>query len=524
MTLAQSNGQWDHVLKGLSSDKIYDEFNKGANTYSNKDVCKICEQNKMEFPGFEEFCKKFARNLDDILGMAIGGKSKEKCIFLKYWAYSEIKKMENHQGKDNNVLALIDHLYNMRYCIKKNEQVKYSCYYYYDDYNGNWENEKFLYEYFINFHEIKKEIEHKKDGNKSKFEEYLRHINKLYKKIKEQNSCCGINYDLCSDYFKCNEEYDPKILLSELSRKILEDKKGKKQEGESSPANESATEPPSGKSVSDEPLKNYITKMYNTRCITNYALKKDHYAFVSCYRSGKGYLDVEHIFKPTEEENQFYSKLRENSKYSTEKSRHNIGIPATLQGYAALGEFIREGANEERGKYELGRNVAYMFSDSGRKGNLGRKDKTVMCSNIEINKDGTAICVQTEAVNFDNKKDQKGSSTVLYNATGNALTENNFYNLDSENITFTTILPRVVTSALLAAGTLFVCFLYYKFTPFGSWIHNKMSNKKKIKREINMEIKHTPHRGNKPKISNSSSRTTNRATPKKRARISYQAS
>ncbi|VUZ94320.1 PIR protein [Plasmodium vivax] len=533
----ETTPNWDKVLEGLTSDKIYKYFNENKNTGSNyDDVCEIKKEWKTPCSEFKEICNKFAKNLEGIFCKEHKENTINYCIFLKYWAYEQIKKKCKKNKTDIELSPLTDKLKNLQYSIKKVCPEKFECYDYYSDYMDGWEEEKLLYEYFLNFDEIYNYINTKNDYEK--YKKYVEHILGLYEK-KISKGCCKIKYyHLCDHYFRCDPKYHPKLLLSNL-----EEPKGNPTPSESDIHGiDISAEIDEKKKYLDEdgvyiiPTRTDFvipdlqdgwhkrkdkskSRIQNVRCIMNYAAKNSDYALVSCYNFEKGYPDVEHIFRPTKKEEDFYSKLKEkenkprnsmssssdytnsspkglnkNEKVAT-KTNITAVLPESIQGYSPLGELINKKKDEYAGEYQPSRREAYVFAPTARNYDIGGEESgRVPCTYIKINEDKTKECVKKENLNeikvFTDPKAQNLSAVgdVAMSSATDSYTDE--YLDDFETIghsMFKTPMFRGATLAALLAGIVFVFFIYFKFTPFGSWFGRKNSKKENMYMEMPIE-------------------------------------
>ncbi|GAB69907.1 hypothetical protein PCYB_006560, partial [Plasmodium cynomolgi strain B] len=210
---ATTKTDWEDILNKLPAHKIYDEFKKVDNINNYSSVCNLESPLKDKYKNFEDLCKKFAYHLDYIFSNKYEEKNVEYCILLKYWIYDEIKKFNENGKKDIDVFVLTEKLRKLQYTIKNEESVIFDCYDDYNDYKNNWEVEKDLAEYFINFHEIEKRNNIVTE-EKTKYIKYLEHIKTLYEEKKNKEHCCDLKFrHLYDHYFNCNPEYDPDNLL-----------------------------------------------------------------------------------------------------------------------------------------------------------------------------------------------------------------------------------------------------------------------------------------------------------------------
>ncbi|CAG9480889.1 unnamed protein product [Plasmodium vivax] len=415
---APTKRDWDDILKKLPAHKIYDEFkNVGIINNFSSSVCILESPLKERYKDFEDFegtCKKFAYNLDRILSNQYAGKNMEHCILLKYWIYDELKKYID--GDKINVLPLTEKLKKLQYNIKDEKSVIFDCYDDYNDYKNDWEAEKYLSEYFINFHEIKNKSNFSTEET-DKYIKYVKYIKTIYDEKINKEHCCDLKYrHLYDHYFDCNPEYNPDNLLSKLNG---ESKKPNSEVQAREAKTKSLKQTGSGEDETEESDKYEIvipnvpigwnkrrykqrTELYDVKCIMNYADRKNGYALVSCYNTGKKYPNAEYIFRPTKEEDAFFAKIKEEKKRgmgreatregsqdsvpskpgvtetsaegrkndgnsATPKPKIHVGIPEYLRGYSLLGEYIKERSNDTYGSYQPGREAAFTYSGSGRR-------------------------------------------------------------------------------------------------------------------------------------------------------------
>ncbi|KMZ79012.1 hypothetical protein PVIIG_00404 [Plasmodium vivax India VII] len=451
-----SEEKWEGVLKELPSSKIYAKFNDvtGVKDYTCIH-CEIDNEFKNKYDGLEEFCKKFEKSLKLISkpkvtieagsGTAAGsgaasesgaaavsatmsgkvnkpagkdkteeiGNFKDNCLFLKYWVFDEISKMNNDDLTNLNIIPVIDKLNYIQYHLNKKSEINI-CHNNYYEYINYSKEEKMLYEYFKDFDAIEKYI-NSVNNEESKFITYINNIKGIYKKKKDKEHCCDKNYDLCYSYFQCHPKYDPSNLLLLLDKVKKLTQKASDESGQTSDTEQNAN-----------PLTTkYRTTIHNVKCLINYGARNDGYAFLSCYNIGKGYPNVEHIFTPTEEEKKKASEelgkdpkvsedneqarsellAQDDSKLQSAASDKGgrvaksttpkIGIPESLKGYTFLGEYVRREAKENYGKYQLGRRIAQLFSGIGNTNNAGNTEIKVNCSNSRI-EEGKLICVNLQ--------------------------------------------------------------------------------------------------------------------------------
>ncbi|KMZ82988.1 hypothetical protein PVIIG_05283 [Plasmodium vivax India VII] len=207
-----------YVFEGLPSHKKYKEFDKKDNIDHYCSYCTDLLPYEIDNPGINALCKIFAKNLKEIKDK--NNRSKD-CSYFYYWMYDKIWQNfginSNHISNKPVVLALLNVVYRIIYKLKIDE-----CLYNYnsDDTFHVWNEKQYLHDYFKNFNAINGCITSKMEDCKTHCE-YVKHIATLYEKyIKE---CCIYYYNVntifeekCSDYFECDQKYNPYSLLTRL--------------------------------------------------------------------------------------------------------------------------------------------------------------------------------------------------------------------------------------------------------------------------------------------------------------------
>ncbi|SBS99112.1 PIR Superfamily Protein, partial [Plasmodium malariae] len=188
-----------------------------------KDFCSAFEKkgDSSKNEGYE-LCRKIARNSRNLPEYSDTDKFTIHCSHYRYWAYQNIKKfLENNLGNDNGDSYIskflsardsINQAYNSYFCqyeFKNNNALSVL--------NDKLE-EKYLYDYFHNYDSIKT-YDTCNLVSLSEYEKYLRHIDTLYKKYRNEKYCCEDSWNYCPNYFKCYEGFDPTKLLSVLNSK-----------------------------------------------------------------------------------------------------------------------------------------------------------------------------------------------------------------------------------------------------------------------------------------------------------------
>ncbi|SBT83194.1 PIR protein [Plasmodium ovale] len=222
------------ILKGTPSYELYEEFNKeedktGANSYC-EEFFKNDDNYKSEAV---KICKQIINNFNKLYENEITIKADNRCLHYKNWVYHKIWTLITTKAEYENTEKIIKQFVDIQ--TKKNipkDKEERVCHYYFNfndfiELNARKE-EKDLYDYFKNYYTIENKIPENME-EKKKYNDYLEYIYKLYKVHKIGWKCCddsGID-PLCTHYFKCEVEYNPKDLIDILngtSRETIEKK------------------------------------------------------------------------------------------------------------------------------------------------------------------------------------------------------------------------------------------------------------------------------------------------------------
>ncbi|SCO72142.1 Plasmodium vivax Vir protein, putative [Plasmodium vivax] len=177
----------ENILKGLPSNSIYEEFNKTDNE------------------------KKYISNNKDKL-------EENRCSYLIYWAGDQLRSIFSDSSKYNNFRADLNEINKILLSTNNNAEAGKSCYFYLDGNFSQWDEEKYLHDYFKNHGNIKDKYYSGKTA-KNLYCDYLDYVKKLYEKYIW--NCCryfyrGKPWNLCPRYFECDKVYNPFELLSKF--------------------------------------------------------------------------------------------------------------------------------------------------------------------------------------------------------------------------------------------------------------------------------------------------------------------
>ncbi|KMZ82188.1 variable surface protein Vir12 [Plasmodium vivax India VII] len=417
------------ILKELPAYKTYEIFENIANSSDYNSKCKSLEStgNKAK-----ELCEKYAKNLEytctsgttTTTGKSISvPEAKVNCLLLKYWLFNKIRKLSVNEPKDKNRDTIIHTIYELQIEINKKKDNKFPCFNDIYEYLDNWEEEKHLYEYFMNF----PKIESFKKTDCEAYKKYINYVKTYYDKKKENELCCKDNHFKCSDYFNCDPKYHPDKILNKING--------------TDTATEGASVPGS-KSNSDSDKKKPKTRIENHRCIVRRHPTDPHLAYLSCFNVPTVYKNVDDYFPATDtpkgetgdnskgkdatspessrEGSQPTQEQKKRSEEPGSDSLPKVNILDQVKSLLGLGKYIRNIIDRE---YPL----------------FIRENKTT----IENGSSHTYITPSWKKVQIEN-------------------TEENYDLLKSSDNFFNTKPFKSIMTAILTFGVIFVFFIYFK--------------------------------------------------------------
>ncbi|VUZ93923.1 PIR protein [Plasmodium vivax] len=211
-----TKGKQGDELNSLSSETNSNDLDnvEGIDNY-----CGICiNMLKLEkdYPGINELCKTFAKNLSKIKDK---GDYNDYCLDLTYWTYDKLSGMLNSTSDYSDLGPVVMELRRVMDHINNTQLKNKSCYFYFDGNRTDRNEEVQLLKYFRNFDSIYAK-EYFENGEKEKHCSNAKSINTLYEKY--AYSCCTYFKDYapfnrCRNYFKCDPKYNPYNLQSELN-------------------------------------------------------------------------------------------------------------------------------------------------------------------------------------------------------------------------------------------------------------------------------------------------------------------
>ncbi|KNA01488.1 variable surface protein Vir12g, partial [Plasmodium vivax North Korean] len=444
------------ILKELPAYETYGNFEKNTDSSDYSSKCKSLEFTAKEA---KELCDNFAKNLEYIsittTTTATSTKTsinvpeaKANCLLLKYWLFNKIKKLSDNELKGKNLDTLIQTIHNLQFEIYKKQDNRFFCFNDIYEYHHKWKEEKYLYEYFINFPKI--ESFNKTNNTECEaYKKYVNHVKTYYIEKKKKELCCKDNYFKCSDYFNCDPKYHPDKILNKISRTNTT-AEGASVSG-STPNSDKAKEIPK-------------TRIENHRCIVRRNPEDPHLAYLSCFNVPTVYKDVDDYFPATniptgetgdnsEGKNASSSKAQAREANASDLSREGEG--ATNPGSSS------EGSPHSKNPVEKSEEGS---SDSSPKVNILDKVKSLLGLGKYIRN-----IIDREYPLFirENKTTiENGSSHTYITPSWKKVqienTEENYDLLKSSDNFFNTKPFKSIMTAILTFGVIFVFFIYFK--------------------------------------------------------------
>ncbi|VUZ93215.1 PIR protein [Plasmodium vivax] len=410
-----------------------------------------------------KLCEKFERNLRKISKMEDKGIRKDKCLHFIYWIYEEARKIINKGNQKFTNADFISKFRDVQTKIYEEGKKEYYCKIYFDDTLDKWKEQKVLHDYFRNYDKINLK-ESSDRGKCQKYNQYIDFIRKMYDKhAKQEKECCKdyhIHYwDHC-DYFKCHDIYNPNKI-------ILKRNCGNKQA--------SADPEAEGFAKSIKEVDSNIFLLENSmivkpaKCVKTYNATKHHEGY-SCL------LPEYPEQKKTNTTNRDSPKKVDLGKYisvidmSSYKNVSEIKIEDSKNQYnfdrptSEMMTLFNEVPRDVRKAYRKRKHLECSYDKNG---------KTILCKipDNPIPEEPERIPIITTVKGSIYDSDLGMEADVL---------ENNY--------------TRIAVVFILALGALLIFFIYYKFTPFGSWIRNRRRGKKNVEETYIKHKQRLPYR------------------------------
>ncbi|SCN12499.1 PIR protein [Plasmodium malariae] len=474
---------YEEIFKDSKPYNIYKELEDEVKDVTDGQHC-------TEFEGitsthkekYVTLCKKVSKLLKYVFDKDKLKKSKEYCSHYKYWVYHEIWKLFKN-GQQTDDIHIIDKFNKLQsdLFVKHN---KHNCSYGYilNDYEElNYKIEKkYLYDYFKNYNTIKSSKQCSNVGG-SKYRAYLEAIKKLYDV--EYNSCCLSGLTECPDYIlTCDDKFDPSKLLSALVSKGSERCDGL------NGITANFDEEKLNSVITDPEFLNSIT--YGT-C---YYLDNGEPTPSEMGRQHCNLLAASVMLSRSEptagNEGSRTSVSGSSSGNAISESRADQSEGDLSKGHALQGQPDAKEKEEYSGVTEVKKKVAPPTIDASddfrwkiaATGQLNcssknkKKSQLAMCNFMEeLIEGGHAKKIEgTEKYTLDIKKGWTTEDLKVYR-------ERIRKRLTYESNILNNIFVRISTGVTLVMGIIFIFYLFFKFTPFGSRLRRHRKRKQRYR-------------------------------------------
>ncbi|GAW79042.1 variable surface protein [Plasmodium gonderi] len=200
--------KFDKGVIGNDMDTYCNKLKESDNACNN-DKCKLC--------------KKIGNSLKILSQIQDGKTRRYGCLKYKYWVNSQILSLLGDDPKKEYDKTVLNNFSDAQKIILEKKIYDYVCWYDFKGANlknvKEMNEKKDLHDYFSNYSTVKKYIL-SDSANEDECKNYLKHIKELYDRHK--NECFDFfNYwtSDCPDYYKREKKYDPNKLLLKLQGK-----------------------------------------------------------------------------------------------------------------------------------------------------------------------------------------------------------------------------------------------------------------------------------------------------------------
>ncbi|SCO70980.1 VIR protein [Plasmodium vivax] len=425
--------------------------------------------------------------------------AKVNCLLLKYWLFNKIKKLSDNELKGKNLDTLIQTIHNLQFEIYKKQDNRFFCFNDIYEYHHKWKEEKYLYEYFINFPKI--ESFNKTNNTECEaYKKYVNHVKTYYIEKKKKELCCKDNHFKCSDYFNCDPKYDPDKLLTKIKC--------------TNTAAEEASDSGSTSSIA-KAKETPKTRIENHRCIVRRHPTDPHLAYLSCFNVPTVYKDVDDYFPATD------TPKGETGKNSVEKGKSSSKAQAHEASVSASSGRVEGAINRESTSEhpQPPQNAIEKSEEDSSDSSSEDNNLDQVKSLLGLGKYIRSI-IDTEYPLFIRETKttiENGSSHTYITPSWKKVqiedTEKYFNLLESSDNFINTKSFKSIMTGILTFGVIFVFFLYYKFTPLRSCLSRRSQKKRKTPPQF--------QETNTKPVSKRSQKNQNINTKTGRARIAY---
>ncbi|SBS99335.1 PIR Superfamily Protein [Plasmodium malariae] len=498
---------YDEILQKLPSNDIYIKLISENNKLNNNFNYNIFDSVRTKYKGNYINRENVARNLKKIPEKNKLWNYNWRCLYYIYCVYEEISKFFENNSSNTDVTDVVTNIFNTQTSVIEDYRIL-NCSYNFDDeilkelYNRK--SERYLYEYFAYYESIKSK-HFCISGVIDKYKKYFNAIKSFYNG--KRREYCEKNISKFPNYFlNCGNEFDLGKILSKFD---FENKQGCN--GLKSIIYKTTEDNPDFTPINEE----FLKSIYLTACstVSNGASSPNNDG-MSCNLFGE---NVKQSFSTTAAGSAALQDIHGNvssdvqvaisstylAEVLSEKNRKEVGD--NNQGEKNKISFDEIKYNEFR--WNFGSGAMYCLR------NTRENDKNGKCVYLEeLIDDGFFIKEKVytgykftagkkcdlqylaRAVNTKIEwkslksmspifKDSRNSQVVYPNKATNTDICNTYGQIfsrkDEEYNTLNNTFFRMSIVVVLVMGLIFVFFLYYKFTPFGSYVGKIRKRKKR---------------------------------------------
>ncbi|SCO67911.1 VIR protein [Plasmodium vivax] len=455
-------------LEDSYSYKKYEELDKDVDTEVKLDEkCSSVPCNSTIIS--ESLLKKIKRNVKALHDIKVEKEYRENCLNYKYWIFGELLKRYNGKTGSQTIGDITTEFMNLNGCF--NDGSSRGCEFKFI--HKDLENltllleKRNLYDYFKNHYKIKKSIACKTE-NKALFETYLKSINKTYKKYQGQEECCHWGASFCPDYFlSCDDVYNPSRLLLLLESK--DEETCSKVEKEESHRTDELKDSQNSKENVDMYIK-YL------RC-ANVREPRFNETAIVCQQPGyrphlsNSLMDRKRIGKTIDS-----NSTRPIHQLNINEKPVNV-VLISSQDYNYYNVTNSKTYTPE-GIYTLFPEITGNRRKDYEKEGEDAKEIEEYCKKDKLPKHMKLYCQRSKKYSeYFNKPEYKNETIVELNETIPEVEDEPISTSFFTAELLKTLPFRASVMVTLSLGVIMVFFMYYKFTPFGSWLTGKRGKK-----------------------------------------------
>ncbi|SBT72761.1 PIR protein [Plasmodium ovale] len=216
------NYEKEYIFEDLNTYSVYNKLNREVITDNYYSFCSKLLPFSSKNCGIYGLCVKLSRNIKDLSYMKNRERT-DRCEYIIHWMFDKIRKILKIDTNNNYDTKALNEFFKVGYDIFHKLGAS-DCLYHTTNVNFDEQKEKkHLHDYFKDFDKIS--CDNATNSTKcEKYCEYVEYINILYGKY--ISNCCncfnsGRCMDMCSDYFKCDDNYNPHNLFEKLKCKNI---------------------------------------------------------------------------------------------------------------------------------------------------------------------------------------------------------------------------------------------------------------------------------------------------------------